>query len=223
MALGADAADRRAGLEKTLDQPHEGRPLRRVVLKMVLVDEQRRFRIGLLGVVERQGHVLVDAQIAGPDRLAKIDAVVLDGFVDHVPAGGQAPVTPRDGENIVAIGVSEPLALAVQLDERGHPLVVPDQGGAIEPHAVAPCEVGDGVGAIETEASVVLEDVFHLHLPLGRELGVVASQQLSEGRFVQLVALHAGADRCRGDGFQGHVGDGRERRCLTGGLATAGA
>ena len=50
--LGADAADGRALRQQPLDQPQEGRALPRIVLEIVVVEEQDGVRIGGAGLFE---------------------------------------------------------------------------------------------------------------------------------------------------------------------------
>ncbi|MNI79179.1 hypothetical protein D3C73_1356180 [compost metagenome] len=56
-------------------------------------------------------------------------------------------------------------------------LRVPDQGVAEEADTQITREIGDAVRRVEAQGAVLLEDVFHLHLPLGRELGEVGGDE----------------------------------------------
>ncbi|MNJ54641.1 hypothetical protein D3C77_500910 [compost metagenome] len=84
-------------------------------------------------------------------------------------------------------------------------LRIPDQGVAEEAGAQVAGEIGDAVRRVEAQGAVALEDVLHLHLPLGRELGEVGGDQLAPGRVRQLARHGHGPDGEGGDGFQrGH-------------------
>ncbi len=216
VALRAQAGDRRPGLQQPFDQPQIGRALHRIVLEIVVVEEEDGVRRGLFRLFEGADDVGVDAaQTLTPDAVAQALAVLGHRLIDHVPADHLAAPAPGDGGDIAVVFGGEAGTVAGQGFEPGMVLRIPDQGVAIEAQAQVAGEIGDAVGGVEAQRAVRLEDVLHLHLPLGRELGEVLRDQLEPG-LVRQLARHAGrADREGGEGLQRADGAaGNRRRCF---------
>jgi len=98
--LGPDAADGSALRQQPLDQPEEGRALPRIVLEIVVVEEQDRVGIGGAGLFEGADDIGLGAQLAGVDAVAQAIAVLGHGFIDDVPADHAAAIAPGDGRDI---------------------------------------------------------------------------------------------------------------------------
>ena len=76
---------------------------------------------------------------------------------------------------------------------------------AVQTHSVGGAEGGEPVRGLETVTAVIAEDIFHLHLPLGRELGEMGGGQPNPARVVELSGHGTGADR---EGYAGLQGGG---------------
>ena len=211
-------------LQQPLHHPQEGRALPGIVLQIVVVDEQHRVRVRLGRHLEGPADVAVLSEARGPVTVAQAVAVLRHGLIDHVPAGHPAPVAAHDLADVAVVLGGE--AGLVQALEIGPPLRVPDQGVAEEAHAVLVGEVGDGVRRGEAQTPARPQDVLHLHLPLGRQLGEVGRGQLRPLGIAEMVGHGRHPDGegrhvpQRPDRSLDHLG--RRRPSVTGGQRQGG-
>ena len=174
VALHADAVHRHAGFLHALDEVVDALALGGLGVIVVVVEEEG-VRVGLVGILES----LVDELLAGDlvhrgvaeFRTARVHGAVGDGLIDHVPAVDDVLVAVDDGLDVVLhVGVELFLGKEVALLVLIHPgadLAVPHQGVATHLDAVGAAEVGDLVGVLPVELTLLGLGRLELHRVLG--------------------------------------------------------
>src|SRR5829696_8376809 len=120
-------------------------------LDVVVVVEEDRLRVGLVGPAERVGDV-AGADGAQPDRVSQ-RAVVVEGLVDDVPGPDPAAEVAGDGEDVLAQDAAQLLPGPGALGQPRRQLAVPDQDVAAHLLPVLPSEGHQLLGLGEVEAA----------------------------------------------------------------------